>query len=82
MAFRYKHIIQILYSHLKGPPKIPQNLLTLGICYEGLPEGYSNGTIDGLNLVIIQVLYSGQRAGNLGRPEVNGWKFDKNFDNK
>lgn len=45
----------------------------------GLPRGYSNGTIDGLNLVIIQVLYSGQRAGNLGRPEVNGWKFDKNF---
>ena len=37
------------------------------------------GTIDGLNLVIIQVLYSGQRAGNLGRPEVNEWKFDKKF---
>ena len=51
----------------------------MGICYEGLPRGYSNGTIDGLNLVIIQVLYSGQRAGNLGPREVNGWKFDKNF---
>lgn len=56
----------------------------MGIYYEGLPRGYSNGTIDGLNLVIIQVLYSGQRAGNLGRPEVNrlGRNLIKIFDNK
>lgn len=54
----------------------------MGICYEGLPGGYSNGTIDGLNLVIIQVLYRGQRAGNLGPRGVNGWKFEKNFDSK
>lgn len=51
----------------------------MGDLVRGLPRGYSNGTIDGLNLVIIQVLYSGQRAGNLGRPEVNEWEFDKNF---
>jgi hypothetical protein len=51
----------------------------MGDLVRGLPRGYGKGTIDGLNLVIIQVLYSGQRAGNLGRPEVNGWKFDKIF---
>lgn len=45
----------------------------------GLPRGYSKGTIDGLNFIIIQVLYSRQRAGNLDRPEVKEWKFDKNF---
>ncbi len=45
----------------------------------GLPRGYSKGTIDGLNLVIIQVLPRGQRAGNLGPRGVNEGKFDKNF---
>lgn len=51
----------------------------MGDLVRGLPRGHSNKAIDGLNLVIIQVLYNGQRAGNLGRPEVNEWKFDKNF---
>lgn len=51
----------------------------MGDLNRGLPRGYSKGTIDGLNFVIIQVLYSGQRAGNLGPRGVNEWKFDKNF---
>ena len=47
----------------------------MGDLNRGLPRGYSNKTIDGPNLLS----YRYYIAGNLGHPEVNGWKFDKNF---